>query len=199
MRPSPKVRKFSAARPSKKAKESAFSFLFERQSPVWLTLILAISGGVFAYYLPPVLNSEFETQKIKAAYVVDNLKTLNNDTSELIALIYHFTNRVANKAEISGDILDKINSIIVRLEWKVTEYEIIFEDKKSLSVVHRYKNDLLDLSNGINTVKTVSDIDTVLTESAKFVNSSHDLLRLLSKKAGIEVGISHFPSNNSTP
>lgn len=77
-------------RPKRRRREAVKAFLVADRTPMWFSVALLSLGALGTYYLAPVVNAQFEAQKIKSDFVIRNyadLRTKMEDFQGLFALV----------------------------------------------------------------------------------------------------------------
>jgi hypothetical protein len=77
-------------RPKRRRREAVKAFLVADRTPMWFSAALLGLGALGTYYLAPVVNAQFEAQKIKSDFVIRNysdLRTKMEDFQGLFALV----------------------------------------------------------------------------------------------------------------
>ncbi|HTV68217.1 MAG TPA: hypothetical protein VMF90_06735 [Rhizobiaceae bacterium] len=77
-------------RPKPRRREAVKAFLVADRTPMWFSVALLSLGALGTYYLAPVVNAQFEAQKIKSDFVIRNysdLRTKMEDFQGLFALV----------------------------------------------------------------------------------------------------------------
>lgn len=173
----------------RKTLRAIYHFLISEKMPIWLTLASGIAVAAGTYYLAPKINVIFEQEKIRSAYLLENLKNLNTDTSQLLSLVGRFNNKAIRQDEIDQETREKILEQITVFQWRVIEYNIIFSAEKSVKYIRDYQESLDSMRRAIDAVKQREDINDVNVYVREFTRSSHQLLRLLSNEAGFELSV----------
>ena len=161
----------------------------QESMPVWLTLVLIIVGAILTNYYVPKLNQDFEKEKIRSAYILNNLNDLNKETTNILNNIRKLNNNLENKKEKKKIILI-IEEQITKLQWRVGEYDIIFGTKDINDQIKSYQIDLSRLTETIRSKKGINP-KLVLCRTRNFVMSSHRILRKIARK--VELNIEAIP------
>jgi hypothetical protein len=174
-----------------KAKNS-MPWLFEDKIPVWLSLLIIISGAVGTCFVVPYFNMKFEQEKIRSSYIASNLTSTNENTSLLLNQLREI--KVAlEKGEENG--LDKeiysFQNLITTLQWKAVEYDVIFGDGEINKLVYDYKYQLSLLGDEVNKGRDIN-ISVMYCRARNFIYSSHKILRKISSIA--ELSLSKEPA-----
>jgi hypothetical protein len=173
--------------------------LAAEKMPVWLTLLTLVCTGIITTYatykLAPKLNSKFEAEKIRSAYVIDNLKNLNKDTAEFLALVGGINRDLLSDNTPNSETVNLIKKYITVFQWKAIEYDIIFTEEASKRQVRAYVMAIEKLRVALESIAAVAPIDAaenVLKASREFSRETYRIIQLLSRKAEIEVHIEPF-------
>lgn len=160
----------------------------QEKMPVWLTLFLFFTTAIGTYYGAPIINNQFEKQKLIASYVSKNLDEFNVLSRELIASISIFNNTLQKDKKINKEALDTIRAKISELQMRALELDIIFsEEKEALEIIKNYKKSLSDLGFAIDTASTPEDAKTISLKVIPFANSNIAVMDVLAQKAGLKV------------
>ncbi|MFD2205429.1 hypothetical protein ACFSKO_07400 [Kiloniella antarctica] len=162
------------------------AWLFDKDMPVWLSLLLVIVGAGGTYLVIPHINFLLEQEKIRTAYIIDNLKNTNNETSLLYNNIRKFKNGIEGKENIDL-IYSNLEDQITNLQWRAIEYDVIFGDQNTHGIVTKYKNDLTALSRELSKKREI-DFSRMYCLTKNFVYSSHRVLRLVAERADLTIG-----------
>ena len=168
-----------------------WTHLIGTSTPVWWTFLAVIAGVVGTYHFTPKLNAKFETAKIKAQYVSDNLKTLNTDTSELIVSVRVFNHSLADKAD--AKVLEpsrlEVANRITRLRWKAVELSMIAEKQEEKDIVLNYNKALDVLSKSIGAATSSDDIGAINEAVKSLLDRTFIVLRFLAVKADLRISL----------
>jgi hypothetical protein len=150
--------------------------------PVWLTIVGLVATAVTTYYIAPSLNSQFEVEKSRSQYIMENMKILSDDTSKLFSYVTELSHYQRESAEYQK-IHIELNKIFTRLQWKANEYEILFSDKSGNIVIHTYSTALHDLRLSIANNNTSEDNVMMLKHSKSLIIATKNVIALLSERA----------------
>ena len=167
-----------------------FPWLFKTDMPVWLSLLIIIVGALGTYFFVPYINVLSEQDKIRTAYILDNLKKMNGDTSELLNNIRKFKFTLQNGGDVNT-VHSSLENQITKLQWRVLEYDVIFGDKKTHDLINSYKTDLTTLSNEL-AKKKKANINQMYCHALNFIKSSHRILQLIAKRADLTIETEPF-------
>ncbi|HEY1096732.1 MAG TPA: hypothetical protein VGF14_05780, partial [Alphaproteobacteria bacterium] len=159
--------------------------LRNEKMPVWLSLLLFGLTAWGTYSLAPKVNYKFEQQRIITSYVEKNLDNFNLLSRELISEISVFNNTLKHNI-VDQKSLAKIQAKITELQWRALELDIIFADKKSLSIIKEYKQSLNNLGVATNEARCKSDAENITYKVIPFADSSMKIIDALAKKAGLK-------------
>ena len=155
--------------------------------PVWLTLLTSAGAGAAAaiatYIYAPELNAKFEATKASSQYVMDNLKLLNADTAEVLASIGAYNRTAIRDGKLDSEVRSQIERRISALHWRALEYDILFSSGEAQRVLSQYRRSLDAVGEALDA--RPADIPRVVSAGRAFAESSHELMRLLTKKADI--------------
>lgn len=155
--------------------------------PVWLSLLSSALAGVAAalatYHYAPDLNAKFEATKTSSQYVIENLKLLNADTSELVSSLGVYNRVAIRDGKLDPELRNQIERRISALHWRALEYDILFTSPESKQVLARYRRALDALGAAIDGKQ--EDVARSVSAGRELAEASHELMRLLTKKADI--------------
>ena len=81
------------------------SFLIADKTPMWFTAFALLLGASGTYLIAPLVNSEFETQKIKTDFVIRNYNELREKMEDFQGLYVATTQKQAADEDIRGDVV----------------------------------------------------------------------------------------------
>ena len=81
------------------------SFLIADKTPMWFTAFALLLGASGTYLIAPLVNSEFETQKIKTDFVIRNYNELREKMENFQGLYVATTQKQAAGEDIRGDVI----------------------------------------------------------------------------------------------
>ena len=81
------------------------SFLTADRTPMWFTAFALLLGASGTYLIAPLVNSEFETQKIKTDFVIRNYNELREKMENFQGLYVATTQKQAAGEDIRGDVV----------------------------------------------------------------------------------------------
>ncbi|HEY4201125.1 MAG TPA: hypothetical protein VGM83_11230 [Devosiaceae bacterium] len=87
------------------------SFLVADRTPIWMTLMVLLAGAAGTYYLAPLVNAEFEAQKIKTDFVIRNYGDLRTKMEAFQGLYGVVTQKLAAGQDVQDDVF-KLQQII---------------------------------------------------------------------------------------
>lgn len=160
------------------------SVLLEKQMPVWLTLLILVSGAAGTYLLLPRVNQEFEQQRIRTEFVISKLEALNQKTNELISNITVLNNRVLRQSPVSEEMKDGIGRNIVELQWKAIELSVMFNSEKSGRLINEYQKKLDALRVVIE--EEEQNTPEILKRVEAFVLAAIQLMEFVSQEADVD-------------
>jgi len=96
--------------------------------PVWLTLMIMISGAVGTYYLAPRVNQIFEAQKLRTEFLIKAVDEINEQTRTLLANISLAEKRIDLNSPDASVPIDKITESVMRLTWNAIFISNILDD-----------------------------------------------------------------------
>jgi hypothetical protein len=155
--------------------------------PVWLTMLSSIVAGATAalvtYHYAPDINAKFEATKASSQYILENLKLLNADTSEVLANIGVYNRTVLRGSAPETELRVQIERRLSALQWRALEYDLIFQGPEAQRVLRRYRLALDSVGAAVDAQPV--DIPRVVASGRELAESSHELMRLLTLKADI--------------
>ena len=81
------------------------SFLTADRTPMWFTAFALLLGASGTYLIAPLVNSEFEAQKIKTDFVIRNYNELREKMENFQGLYVATTQKQAAGEDIRGDVV----------------------------------------------------------------------------------------------
>lgn len=148
--------------------------------PIWVTLALFIGGAVGTYFIAPRINQEFEKQKMTSAFITSNLESMNSLTRNFLSDLSVYNNKLLDD-NFSKDLQTKLLSKTTELQWRIIEFEIIFEDEASKKIILEYKMAL----DRIRTAVEKKDPDKILETAPQYLGYSRKIIKMLAGKAGL--------------
>lgn len=164
-------------------------FLCLKEMPLGISLLIFIATAWGTYYLSPNLNDQFEKQKIKSSYIVENLNSFNSLSRDLISQVSLFNNAMLDRRMIDPEVKQAIQTQITQLQWRALELDIIFDDAESVNVIVKYKANLDLLRREIGSVRTVDDVSRVNAAVEDFADSSFKVIDILAKRGGLKLDV----------
>ena len=155
-----------------------------------MTVIGFFLTFILAMWITPHLNAKFEAQKIKTQFVIDNLRSFNDNTQNLVGDVSLITNHYAKNKILLNDELQSLNGTLTKLHWKAIELQIIFADSPSSSIITTYQKNLNALKLNINQIETIG-IDPVKMTTKDVLTNSHQIVSELAKIGGINISKQH--------
>jgi hypothetical protein len=113
-------------------------FLTKQYIPLWLNVTMVLCTGFATYWLAPKINEKFEAQKVRTAFAIETIKSLNMQTSDLLISVDALLEPRLSAATY------KERYRIVRdrglsLQWRLVETRIVFVDDKDKLVVEEFQ------------------------------------------------------------
>ncbi len=167
-------------------RNKVLEFLCAEKMPLWVTFMLFIMTAVGTYLLAPVINQEFERQKIRSAYVVENLNNLNLISRTLISDISIYNNNLIDTGKRDNDTKQKINSQITELQWRALELDIIFDDSCSYKIIQKYKASLDRVRQDLEDVQNPKDVKSINYSVRSYAQVSMKVIELLAERGDVK-------------
>jgi len=171
-----------------------WNMLLADKMPVWLLLVGVAASAVATYKFAPQLNAHLETEKIKSAYIQDNLKTLNADTAEFLSLVGDYNRKIVTSQKVDEELLSDIRKRITKLQWKVVEYDLIFDGPSDKATIRRYGESLDGLRKSLIAFQKPDEINAeaaaiAIARQEEFTRVSYEMIKRLSSKMNINLTI----------
>lgn len=176
--------------------------LLRSDMPVWLSLIVGIAGGFVAfggsYIVVPLINQQLKIQEIRTQYIIENVRSINEDTRQILSSITSLSHKLIETNEIDKDKKKIILSRISELQWRIIDLDVIFSETKSDSIISNYKSSLSSLRRSIENLENKDQLALVFNNSEQFAISAYHTLQSLYEMAGIRISESPVSEMRAT-
>lgn len=156
-------------------RQAVKTFLIADRTPMWFTVAALLAGAAGTYYLAPMLNAEFEQQKIKTDFVIRNYSDLRAKMEDFMGLYATVTQKLVTGQDIQQDVF-KLQDIMGRVNAQNLSLLPMFTSEggpKAAAQVTAAMNDMLNVifANAGKTIATDEETKAystdVLTASQK--------------------------------
>lgn len=161
------------------------SGLLQEKVPLWLHVATLIATIVVTILVAPVINAKFEQQKIKSAFVIDSLNSINNLTGDLAVNITTYNYCELNRPRRCDAEIKITQGAIVRLQWKALQLRAILTSPADRAAIKRFQSALDDVGTALNSQPSSVKTTRLDTSAKAFGLASVDLVRRVAKQAGI--------------
>lgn len=180
-----------------------WGFLANEHMPIWLTLLLFLATGTGTYFIAPLINENFEMQKIRSAYVVKSIDSINSDSQDILQAVSIAIHSTADGKPISASTIEEARKKFVSLQWKTRELDIIFsegrygdDDIRSHPSVSRFSEAVERIREAFESFlaqKNSQNATALIDAAARFSVINGEIIALLAEQAGIGVKPSILP------
>lgn len=91
--------------------------LFEKEMPIWLTIVVSLLAAGGAYWISPIINREFQVDAARSAHIAKTTDNLNVEIIELSTKVRRLNESLVNGSAdvptLRGDCLD----LLTKLQW----------------------------------------------------------------------------------
>ncbi len=183
-----------AAQRGKSILRRAASTMNSQGSPRYMNLLIVLIGAIGTYYLSPLVNSQFEAQKVRSDFVITNLGELRAETKDLLAALALFNQHIQTRSDVSVQ-FDTVLTAISRLQGQAISLYFVITDDTKLKKIADYQHSLADLmialkaamaKNADKSVSTDDVMSTSATANTAFIRSTIDVFATIGDLGGLK-------------
>lgn len=145
-----------------------FPILFEKEMPIWFTIIASCLAATGAYYISPAVNRQFQIDETRSAHLARTTEGLNADIILLSTKVRRLNEALVNDSgniqELRGECLD----VVTRLQWKLVDLRVVLRGGDDRAAVDR-------LARAIAGVKDVLDVAVDKRAEPRLLEAMRDL------------------------
>lgn len=163
-------------------------------TPLWVSLLGFLIGGLGIYIITPKINQNLERQKIKSEYVVRSLENINSKTQEMFAEISIANRKISSNQTNFSDNIDKATRLATELQWKALEISSVLSDRKSSAIIKLFQNELGKTRDAFVEINSSTKALSALDAIQKFIPASLLLTNRIATLSGIKFDQSALPT-----
>jgi hypothetical protein len=113
-----------------------FPVLFDKEMPVWMTIVASIAAALLTYWAAPIYSRQFQVEDVRSAHLKQTTDQLNNEIIELSQKVRRFDSALANKKENSPELREDALDLITKLQWRLVDLRVILthpEDERYIT------------------------------------------------------------------
>jgi hypothetical protein len=158
-------------------RQAVKTFLVADRTPMWFTVAALIAGAGGTYYFAPMLNAEFEQQKIKTDFVIRNYSDLRAKMEDFMGLYAMVTQKLVAGQDIQQDVF-KLQEIMGRVNAQNLSLLPMFSTEggpKAAAQVTTAMNGMLNVIFA-NAGKTIASAEETKAYSDEVLGASQKLV-----------------------
>lgn len=125
--------------------------LFEKEMPVWLTIVASLVAAMGAYYISPAINRQFQINDARSAHLSRTTDNLNEEIIALSTKVRRLNEALVNDPTKAQDLRGDCLDLVTKLQWMLVDLRVVLVDREDRAAVDR-------LANAIGGVKAALDI-----------------------------------------
>ena len=135
--------------------KAALNYVARDEMPIWLSITLAATAAIGAYFLAPIINEDFEFQKNRSEHVLSTVNDINSDIVSMSTDIRKFNDslfyQTSDISRTRGSVLDSIT----KLQWRLIDMRVVIN-----------RSDVMD-SSSVRLEKELEQLRIAVVEAKK--------------------------------
>jgi hypothetical protein len=153
--------------------------------PLWLHILTLILTVVVTVVAAPLVNSRFEQQKIRSAFVINSLDQLNVLTSDLAVKISRLNYCVAKSSNNCEQQVADARESLTKLQWKSYELRFVLNRPREQAAIFHFSQKLDAVREVLDLPPSVANSALLLKRMRPFMDSSVELITVIAGRAGL--------------
>lgn len=161
-------------------------FFIDDKVPLIFNILVVIGTALLTYYVSPVLHNNFERQKLRSEYVLDNLKSINSHITQIYVdvglikySIIHGLDEEKVHAKSALTEVDKIN-------WKLIETASVLSEQDDKIKLERFQTSLIKVRHQLSTIDQTKNVDCLNDALVKMSQDGVLVIEAVSLRAALD-------------
>lgn len=143
--------------------QKVWSVLWGDKVPLIINVALICATAYVTYVFAPQLNGVFERQKIQSSYILENLRYINQNISDLYVDVGQINYALAAGDDVPSENISSARETINRLNWKIIETAAILDRDSDVDRLDQFSASLdqvrvaLDNTDDVESARVLSE------------------------------------------